>query len=50
MLSQRLRIMFAMFGVALVMLSIVALVYTQLPHESRVLRETIEPTVFVPPQ
>ena len=50
MLSQRLRIMFAMLGLALVMLSIVALVYAQLPHETRTLRETVEPTVFVPPQ
>ena len=50
MLSQRLRIMFALLGLALVGLSIMALVYVQQPHKIEMLREPVEPTMFVAPQ
>ena len=50
MSQQRLRLMLAIVGLALIVLSVAALAYTKMPSESKLWRDSIEPTLFVPPQ
>lgn len=50
MLSQRLRLMFLIIGLLLIMLSIGALAYAWLPKERQQERQELAPTWFVPPQ
>ncbi|MGB0384078.1 MAG: hypothetical protein ACPGWR_04560 [Ardenticatenaceae bacterium] len=50
MSQQRLRVLLAIVGLALILFSLSALAYASRAGESELLRESIEPTWFVPPQ